>query len=99
MGFQLDHHRQIYTEAMVKTGCPEARFTQKSAMYHTIEEGLYISGDAANLVKKILLEFPSLRRTNLNQFLTLLGRDDWPEAEQWLKIQLEKLLDSGPVSI
>ncbi|KAI4689071.1 hypothetical protein J4E81_007788 [Alternaria sp. BMP 2799] len=98
MGYQLDHYRQIYTKAMEETGCAEARFTAKSGMYHAIVEVLTSSMSAPELIKKIMLEIPELRRTDLNEFNMLLGRDDWPEAEEWLAGKIGELLDSKPLS-
>jgi hypothetical protein len=98
MGYQLEHYRQIYADAMAETGCPDARFTQKSAMYNAIGDLFNCQGNPADLVMKILLDIPSLRRTNLDQFLMFLGDDDiWPEAEEWLTKEIGKLLESSPV--
>ncbi len=97
MSFQLDRYRQIYAEAMEETGCPDARFTRKSATYRAIEEALTGEGDCPVLIKKILLELPGLRRTNIKEFLMHLGRDDWTEAEEWLSQQIGELLNSTPM--
>ena len=98
MGYQLDNYRQIYIKAMEETGCDEARFTAKSGMYLAVEEVLISKMYAPDLLKKILLEIPELRRTELNEFAMLLGRGDWPEAEEWLTEKIGEVLDSKPLS-
>jgi len=70
----------------------------RSGMYHAIVEVLTSSMSAPELIKKIMLEIPELRRTDLNEFNMLLGRDDWPEAEEWLAGKIGELLDSKPLS-
>ncbi|KAI4916048.1 hypothetical protein J4E90_004494 [Alternaria incomplexa] len=98
MGYQLDHYRQVYIKAMEETGCDEARFTAKSGMYWAIEDVLISKMYAPDLLKKILLEIPELRRAELNEFAMLLGRGDWPEAEEWLTEKIGEVLDSKPLS-
>lgn len=98
MEYQLDHYRQIYTEAMEVTGCAEARFTAKSGMSLAIEQVLTSRMSAPEPIKKIMLEILELRRADLNEFNMLLGRDDWPKAEEWLTEKIGELLDSKPLS-
>ena len=96
MSWQLDHYRQIYSDAMAEIGCPEAKFTAKSAIYRAImdatQQGISGARDGEHIVKKILSECGNFRRMNVEQFLMLIGKDDWPQAEEYLTKGIRKLL-------
>mgnify|MGYP006877428780 CR=1 FL=1 len=61
-------------------------------MYRTIEDSLTDKSNGADFAMKFLREFPGLRLTDTGQFITCLGRGDWYEAEDWLKLQIGGLL-------
>jgi hypothetical protein len=92
LSWQLEHYRQIYTDAMLDTACPEAKYTAKSAMYRAIVEALD-TGDADDVVRKVLREISGLRRASLNQILMLIGRGTWDKGEEYLKTEIGKLLE------
>jgi aminoglycoside phosphotransferase (APT) family kinase protein len=52
MTFLLNHYRRIYADAMLATGCPEAKYTRKSAMYRAIVDA--INNDVIAAVQRLI---------------------------------------------
>ncbi|KAF2820723.1 hypothetical protein CC86DRAFT_248941, partial [Ophiobolus disseminans] len=87
MSWQLDRYRAVYAQAMEETGCPEAKYTAKSAMYCAVMDVAQLGGggDAQDLVKKLLVECGNFRRWgSVERVLMMLGKG-WPRAEEFMK--------------
>lgn len=94
MCWKLDHYRKIYADAMQETGAPEAKFTLKSAMYRAVVDTLN-EGSVLDLINKLFVQIPGLRMTDVDEFEQLIGAG-WPEAEEGLKVELDKLFAPMP---
>jgi serine/threonine protein kinase len=70
----LNEYQDTYINAMMETGCPDARYTRKSGMYHAVRAALYEGGDILDALQKILAEIPEFRRISHLQLLQLVGR-------------------------
>lgn len=92
MAWKMDYYRQIYADAMLETDCIDAKYTRKSAMYLAATDVLYDGGSGRDLATKLLLQIPSLRCQDLEQFLEHLGKG-WPDADEFLRAEIPKILD------
>jgi hypothetical protein len=94
--FQLAHYRQVYLDAMLATGCPDAKYTRKSAMYRAIVD--CVNGDdlrtcgVGNLVRKMFAQIPELNTMDFNEFEACVGFG-WMTAEAFLVKAIGKLVD------
>ena len=96
MSWQLDHYRQIYADAMLATGCPDARYTRKSAIYRAVADAVNALDNQTcsepDLISKLLMHIPGLRTCDVDEFEMCLGKG-WSEAEEFLEVEIGKLLD------
>jgi aminoglycoside phosphotransferase (APT) family kinase protein len=97
----LNRYRKVYADAMLKY-CgqdSDAKYTKMSHIYGVIQRMLFGDhGDFLNrvnqLVPKLLVEIPELRRVDLEPFLEDLGGGDgWKEAECVMCEGIPKVLD------
>lgn len=97
----LNKYRKVYADAIVEV-CgldSDAKYTKMSHMYGVIQRMLFGDhGDFLNrvnqLVPKLLIEIPELRRVDVESFLEDVGGEDgWGEAERVLREGIPKVLD------
>ncbi|CAO2657953.1 Nn.00g072130.m01.CDS01 [Neocucurbitaria sp. VM-36] len=99
--WSLDNYRDIYAKAMEDSCQPpislasrdqiDAKFTRKSAIYQALLAAVYEDEDIQDVVGKLLVEIPELRRVNLDSFYVRLGKG-WPAAEKVLEAKIPELL-------
>jgi hypothetical protein len=89
--WQLDHYRKVYSDAMLETGAPDAKYAAKSAMYRAIVDAVS-QGSPMDLIHKICAHIPGLRLADIEELEELVGKG-WPQAEEYLKAEIGKLLD------
>lgn len=70
MSWLLPHYRQIYNDAMLATGCGDAKYTHKSAMYRAIVDAINEHDNATcsapDLITKLLACISGLRMSNVS---------------------------------
>jgi hypothetical protein len=97
----LNKYRKVYADAIVEV-CgieSDAKYTKMSHIYGVIQRMLFGDhGDFLNrvnqLVPKLLVEIPELRRIDVESFLENIGGEDgWEEAERVLCEGIPKVLD------
>jgi hypothetical protein len=91
--WEMQKYAQIYADAMVETGCPDAKYTRKSAMYRAIAEATS-GGDIMDIIKKLCAHIPGLRMTDAEELQEHIG-EGWPEGEEYVKDAIEKLSDDS----
>jgi hypothetical protein len=83
MAFRLNHYRRIYADAMLATGCPDAKYTRKSAMYRAIAGAInnddYRSCSAPDLITKMVAQMPDFNTWDVDELEACLG-EGWDEA-------------------
>jgi hypothetical protein len=83
MAFRLNHYRRIYANAMLATGCPDAKYTRKSAMYRAVAGAInnddYRSCSAPDLITKMVAQMPDFNTWDVDELETCLG-EGWDEA-------------------
>jgi hypothetical protein len=89
--WQLDHYRKVYADAMMETGAPDAKYAAKSAMYRAIVDAVS-QGSPMDLIHKICAHIPVLRLADIEELEELLGKG-WPQAEEYLRAEIGKLLE------
>jgi hypothetical protein len=89
--WQLDHYRKVYADAMMETGAPDAKYAAKSAMYRAIVDAVS-QGSPMDLIHKICAHIPGLRLADIEELEELLGKG-WPQAEEYLRAEIGKLLE------
>jgi hypothetical protein len=76
---------------MAENGCPDAKYTRKSAMYRAIA-GAASEGNIIDVLKNLCAHIPGLRMADIEELQQCLG-GGWPEREQYVKDATGKLLD------
>jgi hypothetical protein len=96
LSFRLNHYRRVYADAMLATGCTDAKYTRKSAMYRAIVDAVNgddnCTCDVADMIQKLFAEIPDFRTLDHRAFEMCLGAG-WQEAEEVLAEEIQKLLD------
>jgi hypothetical protein len=87
----MQEYAQIYAHAMSAIGCPDAKYTRKSAMYRAIADGIS-EGDIMDVIGRLCAYIPGLRLANVEDIQECLGEGE-PEGQQYAKCAVEKLLD------
>jgi hypothetical protein len=99
--WKLDAYRKFYADALREacgTDAAAALHTEKSMIYAQIHAMLYgdrtVSFDKEiDVMNKLLLEIPRMRRINLLSFCETLWEEDWTEAKTRLRQGIAKVLD------
>jgi hypothetical protein len=109
MSWGVDRYRRIYADAMKEAlveltvyeptgpGLDDGKYTYNSALYQAVWASVTRGGSAPDLVKKVLLQLPGLRLTDLDEFQERLGKG-WEAAEEYLKVAIGKLMALEDVS-
>jgi hypothetical protein len=96
MTFRLNHYRRIYADAMLATGCPDAKYTRKSAMYRAIVDAINNDDNTScsppDLITKMVAQLPDFNTWDVDELETCLG-EGWAEAEECLKEEIGRLLE------
>jgi hypothetical protein len=95
--WKLEYYQQIYTDAMLATGAPDAKYTRKSAMYRAVVDAVN-EGSPMDLIQKLCACVPGLRRVDVEELEMLIGRG-WKEGELFVRRELKKVLDVGGTSV
>ncbi|KAF2796122.1 hypothetical protein K505DRAFT_238448 [Melanomma pulvis-pyrius CBS 109.77] len=100
LSWAQEYYSQVYAEAMKATGVEDAKYTNKSPIYQLALAILYESALPEDLVNKVLMELPTMRHIDLDDFQYRLGLG-WPAAEKYLEGAITELLDPerGAVSV
>jgi aminoglycoside phosphotransferase len=103
MSWSVDRYRRIYADAMKEAlielaetepngpGLYDGKYTYNSALYQAVWASVTRGGSPPDLVNKVLLSLPGLRLTDLDEFQERLGKG-WDAAEQYLKVEIGKLM-------
>jgi hypothetical protein len=89
----LEFYRNVYAGAMWDTGCKDAKYTSKSAMYQAALAAIYGGGDITDFIIKVSDRISGLQGVTLDEFHECLGRG-WPAAETSLKEEIEQLFSA-----
>ena len=94
MTFTTDRYRQMYAAALAEQGCPDAKYTTKSAMYQAGIMALYDhdGGDTMDFLAKVLRCIPEFRG-RVDEVLMAFGLG-WPTGEAIVRQHLVKIFES-----
>lgn len=97
MDWQIHGYVQIYADAMRETGCTDATYTRKSAMYRAIVDAIN-DESCMGMIKKLFRCMPAFRTVEVQGFAKLIGKG-CPPAEDLLKSGIGKLLEPDSFSL
>jgi aminoglycoside phosphotransferase (APT) family kinase protein len=96
ISWRINHYRRIYADAMLATGCADAKYTRKSAMYRAIVDAVNNNDNrscsAPDLITKMVAQMPDLNTCDLEELQASLGQG-WEEAEEFLKGEIGRLVE------
>ena len=97
MDWQIHNYTQIYADAMRDTGCSEAIYIRKSAMYRATGDAVNIGG-CVDLIHKLFRHMPSFVGVEVQGFAKLIGKGCAP-VEETLRTELWRLLEPDDFSM
>lgn len=91
MAWNYHHYREVYAAAMVEAGSTDAKYTLKSAIYHSAIAAITEGGDAHDLISKLLRQIPYCL-VDPDDFKLAMGCG-WDAGVAKLQLELPKIFE------